>query len=127
MTDGPRRATTVSLLALAVAFGACGGKSDGGGAVVPDGGVCGNYPLCVATLMESCLVLGSCTIATTGDMYVFTFGTGVVETIVTDTQNQRQTVSVTTADGTTTCYTVQTTGMASGRVADCDTFGSARI
>jgi len=117
MTDGARRTTTASLLALlAVMLGACGGKSDGGAATVPDGGACGNYPLCVAALMESCLVAGSCTIADTGDMRVITFASGVVESTIVESP-ERQTTRVTTTDGVTTCYTVQITAPAGGAAA----------
>jgi len=102
MTDMRRAAVLFALM-----LGACGGGSKGGAATVPDGGVCGNYPLCLATLMENCLVSGACTIVETADSRVMTFASGVVQSTTIDSATQRQTSRVTTTDGTTTCYTVE--------------------
>jgi len=105
------RATTpaIGLALLVAALAACDGKSNNGSAEVPDGGVCGNYPLCVATLMEPCVASGTCTLANAGDGRVLTFANGVVQDTITDPVNQRSTARVTTTDGTTTCFTVETT------------------
>ena len=115
-------APAIRLVLLVAALGACDGKSNG--AEVPDGGVCGNYPLCVATLMATCVPSGTCTLAETGDGRVVTFGNGIVQSTVTDVVSQRATTRVTKTDGTSTCFTVETTSAAGGlSVAWRDTSG----
>jgi hypothetical protein len=101
-------------LLLAIVVSACGSNttttSDGGG-------VCGDYPRCVAAVMETCAPSGSCTIADSSEGRVTTFSNGVVRVTSTDTSNPampRDLVRVTRSDGTTTCYTVEASAPAGG-------------